>query len=232
MRHGKAVVWPFLILSLLAFGGALAYRWAERRGVFDLDVIRIRGASPADSTVVACLVAPLFGTPLGSVDIDGLRRNLEEVSFIRKAEVKRRWPSTVVVDLQTETAAVLLAVGDRMVPLTECCQPLPPDHLCDSLPVLEVRERIEPDVLSEIVPWMGLGRLPAEEVQDAFVDDRGLTVRLRSGVSVLVGRSNLDKRWKFYRSVPPSLVRTAEGGCVDMRFKNQAVFDLRSEEGS
>lgn len=232
MRRGGAVVWPFLILSLLAFGGALAYRWAERRGVFDLEEVRVRGASSEDSVAVACVVAPLFGTPLGAIDTETLQRELESVSSIRRAEVSRRWPSSLTIDLSTESAAVLLAVGDRIVPLTGSCQPLSSDHVCDSLPLLEVRGRIEPEVLHRIVPWVSLGRLAGEDVQRAVVDDRGLTVLLRSGASVLVGRSDLDRRWELYRSVPPSLVRASEGARVDMRFDNQAVFDLRSEGGS
>jgi len=164
----------------------------------------------------------LQGAGLVSADLDGVRRSLEALPWVDRASVARAWPTGLKVSLSEQVAAarwgangLLNSRGElfiseaRFVPV--------------ELPRLSGPLGTEGTVAQRYLAIQG--RLAEGGVRLAALrlDARGAwEIDLENGVSVRLGRRDVDERFERFAEAALRLVaqRGAEIAYVDMRYSN------------
>jgi len=227
-RAENRIVIVFLAVSLLAFGGALLYRSAERSGRFDLDTIRINGIRFADSAVVAEILIPYFSKPLGSIDRDCLENELEALAGIETAEASLIWPSSIRIRATLSRPVLLLSDESGMHPISSDCEILPPTFISDTLPVVVIEGGADSTGVTNVVDWLSDG-LPDNWCGNLVLDGRTLSILFDDNRAVILGENDLSERWTAYRTVESCALLGGDWCEMDLRYSNQAVLRFRGE---
>ena len=149
-----------LITAAVAAGGW----WAWRSGVVDVQAVEVRGAPRSGEAAVLEQVGPVLGEPLPFVDTAGAQRRISELPLVLEADVTRRWPRTLVVEVteREPVAAVPVDGGYALLDeeaVTVATVPDPPD----GLPVVRVDPAAGPGPL-------GAARAVAEALPPDLAD--------------------------------------------------------------
>ena len=83
----------FVLAALLSWG-------ATRTPLLNVDTLRITGTSRTTPADIATASGLERGMAMFDVHTEAARRRIEAMPWVRRAQVKREWPSTVVVDVQ------------------------------------------------------------------------------------------------------------------------------------
>ncbi len=225
MREGgKNVFWFLLFSGLCAFAISMAYRWMERGGAFDLEAVRVRGIRKADSAAVCEAVRPLFGVSIWRVDTDSLRDALVMLQGIDSARVRREPFDTLVLELVISKPSFAVDLDGKITVISRSGEELPGDRfMSDSLPVLKAMIPVEPGIFGQLSAWFDSVAAGKAGMNFVFTGT-GLTVVLKNGDRVLLGKERLLGRWKDYTLLSSSMSMGPERYEVDMRFSGQAIL--------
>lgn len=226
----RIIFWVFLLSGLVAFALAMAYRWFERGGAFNLDIVRIQGIRHADSSAVCQVIAPLFGTSIWQIDPVELQNSLEEIPGIDSVTVCRE-PLTGMV-LQIKLANPVFAISDSTgtVAVSSSGERLPSTFLKDSIPVIEAPGGMCVSVSATLARWFETEEIVWDSLLFQY-SDTGFSVFMIDGCEILLGNDNLSGRWSKFCSLNASLSDIGDWEQVDMRYIGQAVFRRKSVEG-
>ena len=222
-RTETRLFWLAGVLTLLAFGGALIYRSAERSGRFDLDTVRVTGIRPADSAAVCQIVAPCFGQPLGTIDREMLEFSLEELPGVETANVSVVWPTTLRIRATLSRAVLVLQDGEESRPVSQGCEVLPSTFMSDTLPVVRLEGNPDSTSVAEVICWLSSGT-PCSWEGSLVLRDGILSVRLDDNRSVILGDGDLPGKWDTYRAVRACALLEGNWNEMDLRFGGQAVL--------
>jgi len=225
-RAENRIIFVFLLVSLLAFGGALLYRSAERSGRFDLDTVRINGIRFADSAAVAEILIPYFSMPIGSIDRDSLENELEALAGIETAETSLIWPSSIRIRATLSRPVLLFSDESGTYPISVDCEILPETFISDTLPVVVIEGRTDPTGVTKVVEWLSDG-LPDNWCGNLVLDGRTLSIRFDGQRAVILGENDLSERWTAYRTVESCALLSGDWCEMDLRYSNQAVLRFR-----
>ncbi|MBN1434792.1 FtsQ-type POTRA domain-containing protein [Candidatus Fermentibacterales bacterium] len=222
---GRAGVWLFLLGSaVVLFLGALAYRWAEREGYFDLRVVRVRGCRAEDSTAVAGVVGPYMLVPLGRIDPGEVSASLSAIEGVTSARVSRSWPSTLIVEVSLAIPAMKVFRMDSgsCLVMGHDGQVLPSRFASDTLPLVQLSSGADTLLLPEMLAWSAEASLPSSGGH--FLIDHGCVrwIERESGMEVLLGSCALSSAWSLYERLRDLI---PVEGCheLDLRFRGQVV---------
>ena len=225
-RAENRIVLAFLAVSMLAFGGALLYRSAERSGRFDLDTVRINGIRFADSAAVAEILVPYFSKPIGSIDRDSLEKELEALAGIETVTISLIWPSSIRIRATLSRPVLLLSDGSGSHPISIDCEILPSTFISDTLPVVVIKGGADSTGVTKVVEWLSDG-LPDNLCGSLVLDGRTLSILFDDQRAVILGESNLSERWIAYRAVENCALLSGDWCEMDLRYSNQAVLRFR-----
>ncbi|MCD4848218.1 MAG: FtsQ-type POTRA domain-containing protein [Candidatus Aegiribacteria sp.] len=228
VRRNK-IIWILLLSGIIAFALAMAYRWFERGGVFDLNIVRIRGIRQADSSAVSLAVEPLFGTSIWQIDLEEVQKRLEDIPGIDDAAVSRELFNGIV--LRIELAEPIFAVNDSTgtVAISSSGERLPVYFLTDTIPVVDAPSNMSTSVSASLAEWFET----AEFEHDSLVfrySDEGLSVYMSDWCEVLLGMDNLSGRWRDYCLLEASISDLGYWEQVDMRYYDQAILRRNTQE--
>lgn len=103
-------------LRLLVAGSTIlvltaAVWFAFRSPLLDVDRVTVRGAdrTPADEVRQAAGIWP--GQPLVDVDVEGAQVAVEALPWVARAEIRRMWPSTVLIDVSERTGTAVTSTN-------------------------------------------------------------------------------------------------------------------------
>lgn len=203
------------VLAGVAFG-RYALMDAER---FPLRQVRIAGAlEHVDRAALTAALGPVTTGGFFSVDVARVRAAAREVSWVDRAEVRRVWPDTLVVEITEQEAvarwadgALLNARGERF----EVSSPPP-----DGLPLLAGPDGATRRVLARyrgFAQWLeAVGELRA-----AALDARGTwRLTLTDGVVITVREREADARIKRFAHLYATRLagRVPPLASVDLRY--------------
>jgi len=227
IERRRRAFWTLIIAGLTAFALAMAYRWFERGGAFDLDMVRVQGIRQADSSVVCQVVSPLFGRSIWQIDLTELEESLKAVSGIDSAAVRRSPMKGLILELQVSRAVFALKDSCSITPVSTRGELLPERFLTDSIPRVEATGLMDSSTAGMLADWFA--RTDFSEQDLVFIySNSGMRILDDGGGEILLGRESLSDRWNAYLAMQPDLDMSLAGLQIDMRYSGQAV--IRNED--
>lgn len=223
-----------LVADLLIVFGVAVLAWAaslaiQRLPVFPLREVvvmtPIRQVTPAqiDQAARVALVGNFF-----TVDLDGVRAAYEKLPWVRHAEVRRRWPDAVELDLEEHVAVARWRQADGESRLVNSAGEVFAAASEQVLPTFAGPEGSAPEVFARYQEFeqalAKVGRRPETLVLSRR---EAWQVRLDDGLLVELGRdeakhplSERMARFTAYYRAAVERSQVAAGGVVDMRYPN------------
>ena len=207
-----------LALLLLAFGAlrALLDQPIERVIVTG----RLQHVSPLD--VEHLVRAHLDGAGLVSVDLDDVRRGLALMPWVDQASVQRSWPRGLKIEIAEQSAVARWdgtgLVNARGQLFLSAASFLPPE-----LPELNGPPGSQSEVTSNYLMMQGRLTEVGLRLTTLTLDARGAwSFTLDDGVTVRLGRQQMNERFERFMAAAAKLVRTraTDIAYVDMRYGN------------
>lgn len=168
IERRRRAFWTLVIAGLTAFALAMAYRWFERGGAFDLDMVRVQGIRQADSSVVCRVVSPLFGESIWQIDLAELEDSLASIPGIDSASVKRSPMKGLILDLQVSRAVYALSDSSGTVPISTRGEFLPGRFLSDTLPVVEAVSVINNSTARMLADWFSSNDFNHQDLEFSY----------------------------------------------------------------
>ena len=193
----------------MAFGCAafvVAAAWgAVNSPLLDVDHISVAGAAHVTASAVREASGVEHGTPLVAVDVDATERAIARLPWVNSADVRRKWPGTMIVEITERVAVAVVPAADggwaildaagRVLEVTTA-----EEGAALELPVLEgARPGAAGAVVDDQVGSLRvLARLPKEvavTVRGVGADGAEVVMRLEGGGEVRFGdASNIDEK--------------------------------------
>lgn len=152
-RLGKAALMSIATLLTFLTLGLLAADQLFRPGTFTINQLTIKGKfrhlDPSD------IEQRLLENDLGnffSVDLDALKRKVEELAWVQTVDVRREWPNALILDV-SEQRPVMRWGDDRWVSSTGRVIDLPAEVEIANAIVLSGKENNAPRILQKAFSW-------------------------------------------------------------------------------
>jgi cell division protein FtsQ len=217
-RITRVILAATLLFSLWMFGRATLEK------LFPINQINVVGANHADTRTAARQLSLRLSGGFFSMDLNAAHRQFEKLPWVHQAEIRRLWPSRLVVELTEHRAAA--AWNDRATLDTHGnIFPVTP---WNGLPRIYAPEGMEHEVARNFGEFTTLVKPIHARVDQVVVSARlSWRVRLSGGVvgptaiNVELGRDRLAERLsRFARFYPQAVAAVGTLQRVDMRYPN------------
>lgn len=109
------LTWKYVVAALVLIGLVVGSIWlflfSSVLAVQQVDVQGTKGLKPAEVRAVAGLDQ---GEPLARVDLDDVRTRVQALALVRSAEVTRKWPDTVLIEVRERVAIAIVEIGGEL----------------------------------------------------------------------------------------------------------------------
>ena len=221
------------VLAFFAFAGCVAYGM-----ILALDqpirIVSIEGRFQRVSPVqIEQAVTGGLDQGFMSVDLEAVRRRVEQLPWVDRARVQRRWPHGLRVEVTEQVAAARWGESGLLNTRGELFMK-DARHLPPELPRLTGPEGAEWQVAQRYLSAQGRLIEAGMRLTALALDARGAwQLELANGVSVRLGRRQVDERLdRFIQTALPVMSgRADEISYVDMRYSNGFAIGWRSTSG-
>ena len=207
-------------IAALAGGGWFASAWLLNRPI---ETIVINGSFQRVSAIqLEALIEPYAHAGFLDVDLGTTKRDLAALPWVASAEVRRKWPGTLVIQITEEVPiacwgerGLLNAAGELFLPDA--------DHVPAELPRLEGPPGTEAQVTARYFTVQGELEHRGMAAIAMSLDARGAwAFKMSNGVQVRLGANSVDQRIaRFFQVLDGVLSHTpGEVDYVDMRYPN------------
>lgn len=156
-----------------------------------------------------------------NVNVETIKKVLSEEPWVREVTVKRVWPDSITVFIKEQSAVALWRDNGLLNDDAELFAPAPSTFPAN-LPRLRGPDGTYSLLLNTYRYMQGI--LPVEmNIKELVLNERrAWEVKFENGISVLLGRSDLEKRIKrFARHIPAELNNYLQDiALIDMRYTN------------
>ncbi len=205
------VVPPLAVLK----GWVGAQRWP-------LTTLRVHGSlQRVDPQSIRTALLPYAQRGFFAVDLTGAQVALEQLPWVEKADVRKRWPNVLDIDI-VEHQPFARWDEDKLLTAAGRLYPLPKNVDVSSMPQLGGPETEVADVVAlyneskQMFAPLGL------DVRTLRMDQRGsCSLDLSDGIEVVVGRDDARPRIsRFARLLPQLLAKNVLLQRADLRYTN------------
>lgn len=218
----KRLAWP-LLLALLGFA---AYELAQRLLPYaDRPIARISvegDLSYISQQAVQQRIAPFVTASFFSVDLLGMRHELEQMPWIAHAEVRRVWPDQVLVRLEEQLP--IARWGDEAL-LNNQGQAFAPKELAnyEHLPQLYGPKRAQQQVMQQYQVLSQMLRPLGFSVVRLELRERGSWfLSTGQGIELLLGRDHLVEKMRRFVAIYDKELKAQQSNIarIDLRYAN------------
>lgn len=219
----KRITWPLLLLVL----GVGAYELAQRLLPYadrPITKISVEGdLSYISQQAVQQRIAPFVTASFFSVDLQGMRSELEQMPWIATANVRRVWPDQVLVHLEEQLP--IARWGDEAL-LNNQGQAFAPRELAhyEHLPQLYGPKRAQQQVMQQYQVLSQMLRPLGFSVARLELRERGSWfLSTGQGIELLLGRDHLVEKMRRFIAIYDKVLKA--------QLTNIARIDLRYANG-
>jgi cell division protein FtsQ len=203
-------------------------RWPLKQLRIDAEFRRVNAEQ------IRAAVTPRIGVGFFAVDLDGIRAAVEELPWVERAEVRKRWPDQLDVVVVERRAAAIWA-PNRLVSTTGKLFSVPGESLPEGLPRLAGPDARVADVLAfyreHAQAFAGAGRPLA--IAGVTLSERGSwSLELDTGARVVVGREAPRARLVRFVEALARIEAPVDTALVraDLRYANGFAIEWRAVE--
>lgn len=226
----RAIAVVLALALLLAAAG-----WGLRSMHWPISVVRIDGdlERTGPEAVERIVTRRTRGAGFFSLDLSALRADLEELPWLRSADLRRIWPDTLHVEIDEHTA---VARWNEEALISEDGTVFRPPQLpLQPLPVLAGPEGQGSDMLRRLDELDRRLKSLDLAVNGLFQDERrAWRIELDNDIVLRLGRGDVEARLQRFMAVWPAvLVRKADRiEAVDLRYPNGFAVAWRDGAGA
>ena len=226
----RKLVWP-VMLVVLGFG---AYEAAQRLLPYadrPIAKVNVQGdLSYISQQAVQQRIAPYIAASFFSIDLAGMRRELEQMPWIAHAEVRRVWPDQVMVRLEEQLP--IARWGDEAL-LNNQGQAFAPRELAhyEQLPQLWGPQRAQEQVMQQYQMLSQMLRPLGFSIVRLELCERGSWfLSTGQGVELLLGRDHLVEKMRRFISIYEKTLKDQIANIerVDLRYPNGLAVAWRT----
>ncbi|MDH4584630.1 cell division protein FtsQ/DivIB [Pseudomonas sp. BN415] len=226
----RKLVWP-VMLAVLGFG---AYEAAQRLLPYadrPIAKVNVQGdLSYISQQAVQQRIAPYIAASFFSIDLAGMRRELEQMPWIAHAEVRRVWPDQVMVRLEEQLP--IARWGDEAL-LNNQGQAFTPRELAhyEQLPQLWGPQRAQEQVMQQYQMLSQMLRPLGFSIVRLELRERGSWfLSTGQGVELLLGRDHLVEKMRRFISIYEKTLKDQIANIerVDLRYPNGLAVAWRT----
>ena len=213
--------WLSLSVGLLLLLGSIVW-YLPKEQWLPIDSIRLVGRfQHVDRQALQQRLEPYLGQGFFTVDIKGLRRQVDSLPWVRESRIRRVWPNRLQLKVIERTPVARYderRLIDRNGELFEADVaqfgelPLVRGYVGDSREVLEHFARLRPRFAA-----LGL------EVREWVEDDKGsLRLGLDNGIELRLGSRDRDDKIEQFLAIYPSYIEPQQSliSAIDFRYSN------------
>ncbi|WPC04282.1 cell division protein FtsQ/DivIB [Pseudomonas benzenivorans] len=218
----KRITWPLLLLVL----GVGAYELAQRLLPYadrPIAKISVEGdLSYISQQAVQQRIAPFVSASFFSVDLLGMRHELERMPWIASAEVRRVWPDQVLVRLEEQLP--IARWGDEAL-LNNQGQAFAPRELAhyEHLPQLYGPKRAQQQVMQQYQVLSQMLRPMGFSVARLELRERGSWfLSTAQGIELLLGRDHVVEKIRRFSAIYDKALKAQQTNIarIDLRYAN------------
>jgi cell division protein FtsQ len=226
----KRLAWP-VMLAVLGFG---AYEAAQRLLPYadrPIAKVNVQGdLSYISQQAVQQRISPYIAASFFSIDLAGMRRELEQMPWIAHAEVRRVWPDQVMVRLEEQLP--IARWGDEAL-LNNQGQAFAPRELAhyEQLPQLWGPQRAQEQVMQQYQMLSQMLRPLGFSIARLELRERGSWfLSTGQGVELLLGRDHLVEKMRRFISIYEKTLKDQIANIerVDLRYPNGLAVAWRA----
>lgn len=217
----RIVVWLLAIALVVVPPLAVLKGWVGAQR-WPLARLHVHGQlQRVDAQAIRAAMLPYAQRGFFAVDLGGAQAALEQLPWVEKADVRKRWPDVLDIDI-VEHQPFARWDSDKLLTQAGRLYPLPKNVDASDMPQLGGPEAKVADVVAlyneskQMFAPMGL------DVRTLRMDQRGSwSLDLSDGVEVIVGRDDARPRiGRFARLLPQLLAKNAALRRADLRYTN------------
>ncbi len=219
-KTAQGILVLFLLLLLLAAGLLSGLIDSERWQIRWLDV-----EAPFKRVSAEQIRRVLAASPERSffrLDVEDLRERLQQIDWVQRVSVVKKWPDTVQVRL-LEHEPVAIWNDKRLLNQSGQVFAVADVEALSDLPRLHGRDVTAPAVWDQYQRFNNLLQATGADIQSVTVSDRGAwQMVLRNGMKIRAGSRQLDARLGRLADSWDALMRLGRGvpEYVDLRYPN------------
>ena len=152
---------------------------------FAVENIMVEGREYTDGSVLLAIVNIEKGDPLFSFNPKEAQKLMSQIGWVETAQVERRWPDTIYIELKERTPLALWQTDKRVKLLDEHGEIIVTNRLERFADLVMVMGKDAPDHAGELIGNLKAESLVHERVETArWVGDRRWDLRLKNGIEI------------------------------------------------
>jgi cell division protein FtsQ len=226
-----------VVLVIVALFGGMGWggHFLYQRFDVPIEVIGVDGKllhiKPAE---VEAIVAENLGGGFLSLNLDAIRRGLEQHPWVASASARRQWPNAVEISIEEEVP--IARWGDNGF-LNNSGEVLAIEEVkgLDTLPLLSGPEGQSRQVMSQYRTFAQLLQATELRITDCVLGERGnWLLKLDQGPQLIVGRGQVTAKFKRFLLVWQSQLKAqlADIAVVDVRYGNGVAVSWKGESSN
>lgn len=226
----KRLLWPLLLVGL----GFATYELAQRLIPYaDRPIARVSvqgELSYISQQAVQERIAPFIASSFFTVDMTGMRAELERMPWIARAEVRRVWPDQVSIRLEEQLP---VARWGNEALLNNQGQAFAPRELThyENLPLLSGPQRAQQQVMQQYQVLSQMLRPLGFSIAALDLREHGSWfISTGQGVDILLGRDHLVEKMRRFSAIYDKVLKEqiANIARIDLRYANGLAVAWRT----
>ncbi len=222
-----------LLLSSVGYGTYFGSQWLMEPG--HLPVRRLRIVAPLNEVTLDAVrevVRPHAREGILQLDVDEVRDELESLSWVRRAEVRRSWPDVLVIDIREFDAVAQWSDGSLVSNDGVRFTPGEAWRGAAALPKLDGPAGSEQTLIAHYRSFSQQLAGSGLAIRELIMDERhAWRLILADGVQVLLGRGGHELRLARLQEIYHDILKTDSARLerLDLRYTNGFAVKWRGE---
>lgn len=226
----KRLLWPLLLLVL----GFATYEGAQRLLPYaDRPIARVSvqgELSYISQQAVQERIAPFVATSFFTINLAGMRAELERMPWIAHAEVRRVWPDQVVIHLEEQLPVARWGNELLLNNQGQAFAPRESAHY-EHLPLLSGPQRAQQQVMQQYQVLSQMLRPMGFSITSLELREHGSWfISTGQGVELLLGRDHLVEKMRRFSTIFDKVLKAqiANIARIDLRYANGLAVAWRT----